>query len=68
MSIIFFNPDAHAGRAATIFEYLFAACTMIMYATSNVILLFSDAKKVRLKFITEWVKVSLFDTGVYAFP
>ena len=51
-----------------IFEYLFATCTMIVYATSNVILLFSDAKKVRLKFITEWVEVSLFDTGVYAFP
>ena len=38
VNVPYFTPDAHAGRAATIFEYLFATCTMIMYATSNVIL------------------------------
>ena len=68
VNVPYFTPDAHTGRAATIFEYLFATCTMIMYATSNVILWFSDGKKVRLKFVTERVEVSLFDTGVYAFP
>ena len=38
VNVPYFTPDAHAGRAATIFEYLFATCTVIMYATSNVIL------------------------------